>query len=125
MPDDALRLKVREELFALQDQGYRDFISRLIPTKDKARIMGVRTPAMRAYAKAFPQEALPAYLALAPHHYYEEDNLHTALIGRLKDYDQALAYTQAFLPSLDNRATCDSFKVNALLRQPERFIPQL
>ena len=43
---------ILKRLFAMQDLGYRDFQSALIPTVDKARIIGVRTPLLRAYAKA-------------------------------------------------------------------------
>lgn len=125
MDREELRAKVLEELRALSDPKYRDFISGLIPTKDKARILGVRSPALRSYAKAFPKELAEDYLALLPHRYLEEDNLHTALIGRMKGYDEALAHTRAFLPNIDNWATCDSFKAPALIRQPERFIPEL
>lgn len=125
MPDNSLRLRVRRELMALADPGYRDFISKLIPNIHKDSIMGVRTPAMRAYAKAFPEDRLRDYLALAPHATYEESNLHTFLIGKIRDYEEALGYTEAFLPHVDNWATCDGFQVKALQRQPARFIPRL
>ena len=48
-----LESSVRAELFAMQDSGYRDFQSRLMPTVPKECIIGVRTPALRRYAAAF------------------------------------------------------------------------
>ena len=42
---------VQARLFALQDLSYRDFQARLMPTVDKARIIGVRTPALRRLAR--------------------------------------------------------------------------
>lgn len=125
MDNEALRLRVREEIKALSDPGYRTFISGLIPTRDKETIMGVRSPALQSYAKAFPEASIRPYLSLLPHRYLEEDGLHALLIGRLKDYDEVLTYTRAFLPHIDNWATCDSFKAQALLKKPDRFISEL
>ena len=39
--------RIRERLFAMQDEGYRAFHSRLIPTVDPSLVIGVRTPALR------------------------------------------------------------------------------
>ena len=79
-------------LFELQDTGYRDFHSKLVPGVDKERIIGVRTPALRKLAKEIAK--MPEYetfLMETPHFYYEENNLHGMLIGLLyKDPAQAL-----------------------------------
>ena len=42
---------IREKLFEMQDEGYRDFHSRLMPTVDKDSIIGVRVPRLRKFAK--------------------------------------------------------------------------
>ena len=42
---------LRDRLFSLQDTAYRDFHSRLIPNIDPERVIGIRTPALRAFAK--------------------------------------------------------------------------
>ena len=39
--------RIRRELEALVDPAYRDFQAKLVPTVDPARILGVRTPALR------------------------------------------------------------------------------
>ena len=44
---------VQKELFAMQDTGYRDFHMKLMPTVDPERVIGVRTPALRAFAKKY------------------------------------------------------------------------
>ena len=44
---------VQKELFAMQDIGYRDFHMKLMPTVDPERVIGVRTPALRAFAKKY------------------------------------------------------------------------
>lgn len=43
--------EIQRRLFALQDEGYRDFQAPLIPTLPRERIIGVRTPALRKLAK--------------------------------------------------------------------------
>ena len=101
---------MKKELFKLQDLKYRDFHSKLMPTVDKARIIGVRVPDIRKLAKKMhgTKEA-EAFLENLPHEYYEEDNLHAFLVELIKDFDKALYETDRFLPYIDNWATCDMF----------------
>ena len=42
---------IQEALFALQDPAYRAFQCKLMPTVDPARVIGVRTPALRRLAR--------------------------------------------------------------------------
>ena len=42
-----------KELFALQDKEYRDFTAKLIPNVDKEKIIGIRVPILRKFAKEF------------------------------------------------------------------------
>ena len=42
--------ELQRKLFELQDTEYRDFHSRLMPTIDKERIIGIRTPVLRKFA---------------------------------------------------------------------------
>ena len=43
--------EIRKKLFELQDKKYQEFQGSLIPTEDGSKMIGVRTPALRAYAK--------------------------------------------------------------------------
>ena len=105
--DDVIK-QVQKELFAMQDEGYRAFHSRLIPNIDPARVIGVRTPQLRSYAKQFARrEEAEIFLQQLPHEYYEENNLHAFLIEQIKDYDACLAQWNRFLLYVDNWATCD------------------
>ena len=100
-------------LFELQDTGYRDFQSRLMPDVPKEKVIGVRTPALRKLAKDLAgTEEAAAFILQLPHKYYEEDNLHTFLICEMKDYDDCMAEVERFLPYIDNWATCDCFTPN-------------
>ena len=39
---------IQERLFALQDLSYRAFHTKLMPTVDPSRVIGVRMPALRS-----------------------------------------------------------------------------
>ena len=114
---------LQEQLFALRDEGYRDFSSKLIPSVLPERVIGVRTPALRAFAKDFAKTPEAAdFLRALPHFYLEENNLHAFLIERIRDYDACVAALDAFLPYVDNWATCDLMSPKALGRDRARLI---
>ena len=102
---------LQARLFALQDLSYRDFQCRLLPTVDPDAIIGIRTPVLRQFAKEFAREPeARAFLQSLPHRYFEENNLHAFLIEAMKDYDGTVAVLDAFLPYVDNWATCDQMR---------------
>ena len=114
--------QVQEELFAMQDMGYRDFHAKLMPTMDKERVIGVRTPALRAFAKVHGKtEEAKIFLQVLPHTYYEENNLHGLLIEQIKDYEECVAELNRFLPYIDNWATCDLLAVRVVKNHLEAF----
>ena len=63
MTKEEVRKKVQKELFVLQDLRYRDFHAKLIPSVDKEKVIGIRTPALRAYAKKFGKKEWIMYSA--------------------------------------------------------------
>lgn len=117
---------VQERLFALKDEGYRDFHAKLIPNIEKDRIIGVRTPALRKFAKEFSKsEHKDAFLEILPHKYYEENNLHAFLIETIKDYDECITALDRFLPFVDNWATCDTMSPKVLGKNKDRLISDI
>ena len=101
---------ITEGLFELKDEKYRVFQAKLVPNVPMDRMIGVRTPALRKYAKEvakMPQAG--AFLQQLPHHYYEENNLHGELLLLLysKDIEVFMKELERFLPYVDNWATCD------------------
>lgn len=99
---------LREKLFALQDLKYREFNSKLMPTVDPETVIGVRTPDLRKLAKEFAKTPQAVeFMKCLPHEYYEENNVHGFIIETIKDYDEAIAQIEIFLPYIDNWATCD------------------
>lgn len=102
--------QITQGLWDLQDCSYRDFQAKLIPTLDKEKIIGVRTPALRKYAKeAMHHPQVKAFLLRLPHTYYEENNLHGELLCLMykKNLEGFLAQLEKYLPYIDNWATCD------------------
>ena len=99
---------LQERLFELQDTKYRDFHSKLIPDIEKDRVIGIRTPMLRRFAKEFGKTPEAAdFLEELPHDYYEENNLHMMLLTPMKDFGKCLEQIERFLPYIDNWATCD------------------
>ena len=118
--------EIQQRLFALQDAGYRDFHAALMPTVDKALVIGVRMPALRALAKELKGTELAAdFMAQLPHKYYEENNLHAALIGHIRDFDACLAAVERFLPWVDNWATCDRMNPKALAKDKAALLERI
>jgi 3-methyladenine DNA glycosylase AlkD len=97
-----------KKLFELQDITYKEFHQKLIPNINPETIIGVRTPELRKLAKELSKSPEAAeYLNMLPHKYYEENNLHGFLIEAIKDYGACITAVEAFLPYVDNWATCD------------------
>lgn len=116
---------IREQLFLLADESYRDFHSKLIPTVEKEKIIGVRTPILRKFAKDFFKSGeYEDFLNTLPHEYYEESNLHAFLIEQIKDYDTAMEKTKEFLPYVDNWATCDMFMPKIFAKNKEKVLEE-
>lgn len=118
--------QVQKQLFELQDLQYRDFHAKLLPTIEKEKIIGVRTPVLRKFAKLYGKtEDAKEFLKVLPHQYYEENNLHGLLIEQIKDYDQCLAELERFLPYIDNWATCDLLSVKIVKKHLDTFIKEV
>ena len=117
---------ITERLFALADEGYRQFQMPLIPTVEPARVIGVRTPVVRKLAKELVGTAeAAAFLRDLPHTYYEENNLHAFLVEQIKDYDICIAAIDAFLPYVDNWSTCDGWSPKVLKKHPEALLSKI
>lgn len=95
-------------LFDRQDAAYGDLQHSLIPQVPRDRFIGVRTPDLRAMVKElYKQGEGEGFLRLLPHWYFEENQLHAFLLSEEKDFARCIARVEAFLPCVDNWATCD------------------
>lgn len=111
---------IQKTLLSMGEESYREFSSKLMPTVEKSRVIGIRIPILRKYAKSL--ENYEAFLQDLPHTYFEENNLHAFLIEREKDFDRCVEKLDAFLPYVDNWATCDSMKPKVLQKEPEKLL---
>lgn len=105
---DEIVQTVRDRLFALRDVPYQAFQCRLLPTLPAEAVIGVRTPELRKLARELAREpGGMEFLNALPHRYLEENSLHGFLIEQLQDYGETIQALNAFLPHVDNWATCD------------------
>ncbi len=101
---------LRARLSALGEPKFGEFNCRLIPTVERERVIGVRTPVLRKMASELSGTELEEiFLHDLPHAYFEENNLHAFLVARIRDFSRAIEETERFLPYIDNWATCDQF----------------
>jgi len=118
--------ELQKALYKLQDLPYREFTAKLIPNIEKESIIGIRTPALRAFAKEFAKSPeAKEFLCALPHTYYEENNLHAFLIAQIKDAQQALTAIEEFLPCIDNWATCDGLRPKCFAKDPTVLLPSI
>ena len=112
-------LSIQERLKALQDPVYQQFQSKLMPTIDPGRVLGVRMPALRRLARELRGSCQAEdFLQTLPHFFYEENNLHGLLICQKSSYPQTIAALEVFLPQVDNWATCDLLHPKAFSSHP-------
>lgn len=118
--------EIRNRLFELQDESYRDFHARLIPTTAPDMIIGVRTPALKKLAAEYHKDSRTEdFLRDIPHKYYDETNLHGFIICKIKDYDRCVDELDRLLPFIDNWASCDLLKPVCFKRNKERLMTDI
>lgn len=103
-----IKEEIRTILKDACDDGYRQLQTKIIPTVPEGSIIGVRTPELRKLAKELSKrEDIGDFLSDLPHDYFDENQLHAFLISGMKDYNACMDALEAFLPHVDNWATCD------------------
>ena len=117
---------IEKRLFEMQDEKYGEFQAKLMPTVSREKIIGIRTPCLRNFAKEIKEkDEARNFLKKLPHRYYEEDNLHAFLIEYIKDYDECIIRLNEFLPYVDNWATCDCMNPKILKKYPDQLLKQI
>lgn len=104
-----MKQKIKEKLFELADQKYKEFHSGLCPGTDN--IIGVRVPVLRNYAKELVKEyRTEELLKQIDNQYYEEIMLQGMVIGLSKENFETLQeQIEEFVPKIDNWTVCDVF----------------
>ncbi len=103
--------EIRNRLFELKDEKYKDFTLKIIPGLEPDNVIGVRTPKVAQLTKEIIKSGdYSSFLDDCPHKYYEEMGIHVAIINLMKDYDSVIREIDRFIPYVDNWATCDGIK---------------
>ena len=117
---------IKEELFQLQDIGYRDFQIKLIPNNHSIKMIGVRTPELRKIAKRLVKEnQYHQFIKELPHEYFDENQLHGFILSEIKSYEESISYINAFLPYIDNWATCDQTSPKIFKKHHKELIKEI
>ena len=115
--------EIKTTLFQLQDEPYRDFQGKLIPTVDLNTIIGVRTPQLRKLAKQLAKrDDVHDFLDILPHSYFDENQLHAFIISEIKDFNCCMDEVCRFLPFVDNWATCDQLSPKIFKKNRQELI---
>lgn len=118
--------EIRNELFKNQDEKYRDFQAKLLPTIDSRTVIGVRTPVLRALAKRiYKENDFYEFMNDLPHKYFDENQLHAFLICEIKNFDTCLEELNKFLPFVDNWATCDQMSPKIFKKHKAELLNQI
>lgn len=97
-------------------------MQKLIPTIPAETILGTKTPILRKMAKQYAKTPeCQHFLSQLPHYYLEENLLHGFLIDQVKAFEEALVLTEAYLPFIDNRATCDQLNPKVFKKYPDQI----
>ena len=119
-------MEIVDELFKLQDKEYAEFQSKLTPTVDKNKFIGVRVPEVRKLAKVYiKEEKSKEFLKTLPHEYYDENMLHGLLISEIKDYEVCIKEVDKFLPYVDNWAVCDIMSPKVFKKNKDKIIEKI
>ena len=117
MPTD-----LQKQLFNLADEQYKEFHSKLMPTVNPEKIIGIRVPILRKFAADFSKtNEAELFINNLPHNYYEENNLHAFIIEKEKDFDTCIKLVNNFLPYIDNWATCDMLRPKVFAKNKEKL----
>lgn len=113
--------EVRAMLETLAEPDYQKFASSLLPGVPE--VLGVRLPNLRKLAKRVAKGNWRGFLEQSKGRSFEEKMLRGMVIGYASaPLEEQLAYTDAFLPEIDNWSTCDSFcsGLKVAKEEPER-----
>ena len=118
--------EIRQELFKMQDTGYRDFQLKLIPNVDPDTVIGTRTPQLRAFAKEIQKQGSEQeFLEELTQQYFDENQLHAFVLSEVKNFERCIREVDRFLPYIDNWATCDQLSPKVFRKNREQLLSHI
>ena len=116
-------MDILRELCFLHDEKYKNFSCGLITNIPQENIIGVRTPDLKKLAgKIISQKEEKIFLDSLPHKYFEENQLHSFIISKIKNYDELISRIDEFLPFVDNWAVCDQLRPVIFRKNRDKLI---
>ena len=116
-----MRNKIVSDLFNMRDEKFAHFNASLIPTTKSQYVIGVRTPDLRTYAKTI--QNTNKFLRDLPHKYFEENQIHAFILSDIHDFENCVKNVNAFLPYIDNWATCDQLIPKIFSKNTDKLLP--
>ncbi len=116
-----MKNKIISELFDMRDEKFAKFNAGLLPNISPKKIIGVRTPKLRKYAKTI--ENSEKFMSVLPHKYFEENQIHAFILSDVRDFDNCVNMVDNFLPYIDNWATCDQLIPRIFAKNTDKLLP--
>ncbi len=117
-------MTIYDRLLKDREDGYDEFVAKLVPNIPADTIVGVKTPKLRAIAKEiFLSDEREAFLKDIPHKYYEENLVHFFVIDLIKDFDECVRAVEEFLPYVDCWPVSDQGSPKVFKKNHERLLP--
>ncbi|MBQ7240811.1 MAG: DNA alkylation repair protein [Bacilli bacterium] len=117
-------MDLKQKLFELKDDKYKEFQEKLVPNIPKESIIGVRTPDLRNIAKEiFKSKVYESFFNDLPHKYYEENLVHIFIISMIKDFDKCVIELEKFLPYMDCWPVSDQATLKVFKKNHEKLLP--
>ncbi|MBP5275206.1 MAG: DNA alkylation repair protein [Lachnospiraceae bacterium] len=118
-----INAEIKNHLYELKETDYKEFMAKLIPTVDPGTVLGIRTPALRNYAKELAKrDDIDEFLHSLPHELFDENQLHAFILSELKDYDRCIKEVDNFLSYVDNWATCDQLSPKVFKKHKKELL---
>ena len=117
---------LKDELLKNQDLKYKQFNEMTMPSVNPDSIIGVRVPVLRTIAKSFKKsDEYASFMKSLPHTYFEENHIHSILLGQINDFDEWLSCMHDFVPYIDNWATCDTISCKRIKSHEKELEPSV
>ena len=113
--------KIVSDLIGMRDENFAKFNSGIIPTTESKLVIGVRTPQLKRYAKTISDT--DKFLSKLPHTYFEENQIHAFILCDIRDFAKCVQMVDAFLPYVDNWATCDHLIPKSFAKNVDKLLP--
>ena len=115
--------KIVSDLFGMRDEKFAKFNASLMPTATQQKVIGVRTPDLRKYAKTISNPE--KFLNELPHKYFEENQIHAFILSDIRDLEKCVKMVDTFLPYIDNWATCDQLIPKTFAKNLDKLLPHI